>query len=78
MQDFLAVNKLKFKELLKSNFPVTNYLFVISLPGNRSFKSLILVVTHGLSFFSTFNLLDPFHTQKESMYLLVNSVLHFR
>ena len=30
MQDFLAVNKLKFKELLKSNFPVTNYLFVIS------------------------------------------------
>ena len=49
-----------------------------SLPGNRSSKSLMCVVTQGLSLSSTLNLIDPFDTQKESMSLLVNSFLHFR
>ena len=48
------------------------------MPGNRPSKSLICVVTQGLSLSSTLNLIDPFDTQKKSMSLLVNSFLHFR
>ena len=47
-----------------------------SLRGSRSFKSLICIMTHGLSFI--FYLINPFDTPEESMNLLAISFLHFR
>ena len=49
----------------------------ISLPGNRASKSLKCVMTHGLSLFSTLNLINPFDTQKESLNLLVSRFFAF-
>ena len=48
-----------------------------SLLGNRSSRSVICVMTHGLSLSSILNLIDPFDIQKESMNFLVNGFLHF-
>ena len=44
-----------------------------SLSRNRSSKSLICVMTQGLSLSSSLSLLDLFDTQMESMNLWVNS-----
>ena len=64
------------------NFFVTNYLFVISkeiIARKQIFQVFNTCYYVQRTLFSTLNLLDPFHTQKESMYLLVDtSVLHFR
>ena len=49
----------------------------ISLPGNRSSKSRMCIMTHGLYLSFTVNLTDLFDTQKESMNFLINSFLHF-
>ena len=46
MHDFLAVNKLKFMKLVKTNDPVTNYLFFISKENIA--RKQILQVTYML------------------------------
>ena len=49
-----------------------------SFPGSSSSKSLIWVMIYDLSLSDSFNLMDPFETQKEWINLFPQSFLHFR